>query len=133
MSSVNAMSSSGWRIRSRNGSDGASSATLAAVIGRARSCEANPRVEKGVADVRDDLRQYGHEDRDQRRSLDDVDVAVEGGIEQQLAKASILKEHLDDHDARQEPVQLQDNDREWGDQRVAKGVAQNHPPIGQTL
>src|SRR5438876_12443655 len=64
------------------GAEGGGARTSTLVNGPS-SAEADARIEEGVADVRDDLRDYRDEHRDQRRCLDHVDVAEEGGVEQE--------------------------------------------------
>ena len=51
------------------------------------SAEPDARVEQRVADVGDELREHGHEHRDQRAGLDQVDVAEGGAVVEQLAEA----------------------------------------------
>src|SRR6516162_2977517 len=113
---------SGMRTRGclrRRNSDSDGGATLGMTLVVAidvPSAEPDARIEEGVANIRDDLRQHRDEDPDQRRRLDDVDVAEQRRVKQQLAEAGILEEDLDDDDAGEQPIELQDDDREGGDE-----------------
>ena len=71
------------KLPSREGAAGVWLAVVLAMV----SAEPDARVEQGVADVGDELREHGHEHRDQRAGLDQVDVAEDGAVVEQLAEA----------------------------------------------
>src|SRR5580698_11225973 len=90
----------------------------AARPGCATSCrgETDARIEEYIGGIRQQLRSHGDAHRDQGRGLQYLNVAEVGGVEQHAAKTTILKEHFDDHDLREQPVEFEKDERDRHDQ-----------------
>ena len=65
----------------------------------------------------------------QRSGLDGVDVFEQRGVQQVYAQARITEHRLDDHDAADQPVHVQHDDRDRRHQRVANGMLQHDAPV----
>src|SRR3569832_1017744 len=65
------------------------------------------RIEKRVADIRNELGDQHDEHRDQRAAEQKVDVVVAGCLDQRVAKTLVAEHHLDDDDAGEQPRELQ--------------------------
>src|SRR3546814_16356456 len=68
--------------------------------------ESDPRVEVGVADVRQGLRHHRHEDRDHGAGLDQVDVLVQRRLVEPRPEALVAHGPLDDAAPRPQPCEL---------------------------
>lgn len=79
------------------------------------------------------MRRDGDTHRHQGRGLQNLDITEVGGVEQHAAKAAVLKEHFDDDDLGQQPVEFEKNERDRDDQRVPEGMRQDDAPIRQSL
>ena len=93
----------------------------------------DPRIERAVGDVGDEIGHQRHEGRDQQRRQRQVVVVAHDRIVDQLAHAEIGEDGLDDERARE---QVADVERHDGDQRqhgVGQSVVDDHGGPRQAL
>src|SRR5690242_13002469 len=74
-------------------------AVMTAIPSPSRSGEADARVQQHVAEIADDLRRHGDEDREHGACLDHGDILVEGGVQHHPPESRISDHRLDHHDA----------------------------------
>ncbi len=86
------------------------------------SGDADAWVQEHVADVGYELCDQNDEDGHDRTGQQQFDVIVAGRLHQRPAEAFVVEQRLDDHDAVQQPRELQHDDGEGGDQRVSERV-----------
>src|SRR5215217_3235943 len=126
------VSSSDWVRRPRRcGSAAAPASSSGAVVSGAAMTHAG--VEDRVEQVRDEVREHDDHGEDENDALDHRDVAVRDGLQELLADARQGKDLLDDHRGTDERPEIEPDDREQAEQRVAEGVPDEHAPRADAL
>ena len=98
-----------------------------------RRSECDPRVERGVQDVGQQVDDHDHDREDEGHGLDDREVALQDRVDHELADARQGVDLLDDERAADEEADADGEHGDRRDDRVAEAVADEHPPLGQPL
>ncbi len=89
---------------------------------RHSSVEAHARIEQGVGDVGQEVDEHDDDPRRRGSRLDDREVAMEDRVDHQLADSGDGEDLLDDERAADEEADVDAEDRDGRDDRVAERV-----------
>src|SRR6185437_7391607 len=92
-----------------------------------------PRVDEDVAQIDEEIDEDDGEDEQHHHRLDDDQVALGDALEDQAAEAGEEEDVLDDDAAGEQERELQADDGQHRDQRVAHGVAPERGAAGKAV
>src|SRR5512138_2323318 len=111
---------------------GSSAPAVAVVLGITRApADANPRIEKRVGDVYQQVDQHVRAGREEYDPLDERIVAREHRLDDEPAEAGHDEDLFGDNRAAHERAHLQPEDRDDRDEAVADGVAEHDDAAGE--
>src|SRR5437870_725638 len=93
---------------------------------RSKYClEAETRIQVGISHICQSLCHHSHAHSHHSTGFDQVNVLVEGCFQEEGTKTFVGKEELDHNDTREQPVDLQHNDRKGRHERIAQGMLED--------
>src|SRR5260370_23120503 len=98
-----------------------------------RSSVANPRVEDSVQDVREQVSRDDEQRGKERHAHHGRVVVLERSLERELADAGPPENYLDDKAAAHQAGQLEADQRDERDERVAQSVQVDDPSLAHAL